>query len=89
MRTGSNASVRAVFDGEVAQALPGLVVVRHGEFFTTYSNLKSHSVRRGEKISRGQTIGTVDDDPDRGYPVLNFGVYQGQNPQDPSGWLAR
>lgn len=89
IRTGSNASVRAVFDGEVAQALPGLIVIRHGEFFTTYSNLKSHSVRRGEKISRGQTIGTVDDDPDRGFPVLNFGVYQGQNPQDPSGWLAR
>ncbi|MFD2597367.1 murein hydrolase activator EnvC family protein [Sphingobacterium corticis] len=89
IRTASNAAVKAVFDGEVAQALPGLIVIRHGEFFTTYSNLKSYSVRQGQKVSRGQTIGTVDDDPDRGYPVLNFGVYQGQNAQDPSGWLAR
>lgn len=89
IRTGSNAAVRAVFDGEVAQAFPGVIVLKHGEYFTSYSNLKSVSVRMGQKVSRGQNIGTVDDDPDRGFPVLNFGVYQGEVPQNPRFWIAR
>lgn len=89
IRTMVNAAVRCVFDGEVAQALPGYVVIRHGEYFTSYSNLKTITVKRGDKVSRGQTIGTVGDDPDRGFPVLNFGVYQGQYPQNPVHWIAR
>lgn len=89
IRTMVNAAVRAVFDGEVAQALPGFVVIRHGEYFTSYSNLRSSNVKVGQKIARGQTIGTVADDPDRGFPVLNFGIYQGQSAQNPSFWIAR
>lgn len=89
IRTMVNAAVRSVFDGEVAQAFPGYIVIRHGEYFTSYSNLKTISVKRGDKVSRGQTIGTVADDPDRGFPVLNFGVYQGQTPQNPVFWIAR
>lgn len=89
IRTASNAPVRAIFDGEVAQALPGVVVIRHGEFFTSYSNLKTVNVKIRQKVSRGQTIGTVDDDYDYGFPVLNFGVFQGTAAQNPVSWIAR
>lgn len=89
IRTASNAQVKAIFDGEVAQAFPGIVVIRHGEYFTSYSNLKSLNVRKGQKISRGQVVGVADDDSDAGYPLINFGIYQGQSPVNPMSWIAR
>ncbi|GGH16047.1 peptidase M23 [Sphingobacterium alkalisoli] len=89
IRTASNAAVKAVFEGEVVQVIGEYVVIKHGEYFTSYSNLKSVSVRRGQKVSRGQQIGVAGDDPDEGYPVVNFGVFQGTRELNPSGWIAR
>lgn len=89
IRTGSGAAVKSVFDGEVVQAVSGVIVIRHGEYFSFYSNLASVTVRRGQKVSRGQQIGTADDDPDLGYPVVNFGLSQGTKEFDPSPWIAR
>lgn len=89
IRTSSGAAVKSVFDGEVVQAVSGVIVIRHGEYFSFYSNLSSVSVRRGQKVSRGQQIGTADDDPDLGFPVVNFGLSQGTKEFDPSTWIAR
>lgn len=89
IRTSDNASVKAVFEGQVVQALGGIVVIKHGEYFSFYSNLRSVSVRNGQKVSRGQQIGTADRDEDLGYSVVNFGLQQGQRDFDPSSWLAR
>src|SRR5690606_21525170 len=89
IRTASNAPVKAVFEGEVVQVIGSFVVIKHGEYFTSYSNLKTVSVRRGQKVGRGQQIGTADEDPDAGYSVVNFGVFQGQTAMNPSSWLAK
>lgn len=89
IRTADNAVVKSVFEGEVVQAVSGIVVIKHGEYFSFYSNLGSLSVRRGQKVTRGQQIGTADKDSDLGYSVVNFGLQQGQRDFDPSTWLAR
>ncbi|MBL1407982.1 murein hydrolase activator EnvC family protein [Sphingobacterium faecale] len=89
IRTSSGAAVKAVFDGEIVQAISGVIVVRHGEYFSFYSNLASIVVRRGQKVSRGQQLGTAADDPDLGFPIVNFGLSQGQQEFDPSAWIAR
>ncbi len=89
IRTSDNAAVKSIFEGEVVQALSGIVVIKHGEYFSFYSNLASVSVRRGQKVTRGQQIGTADKDSDLGYSVVNFGLQQGQRDFDPSPWLAR
>ena len=89
IRTGNNASVKAVFEGEVVQVIGSVVVIKHGEYFTSYANLKSLSVSRGQKVTRGQQVGTADTDPDAGYSVVNFGVFQGQTAMNPSSWLAK
>ncbi|WP_437922345.1 murein hydrolase activator EnvC family protein [Sphingobacterium sp. LRF_L2] len=89
IRTATNASVKAVFEGEVVQVIGSFVVIKHGEYFTSYSNLKSVSVRKGQKIGRGQQIGVADEDTDAGYSVVNFGVFQGQTAMNPSSWLAK
>ena len=89
IRTADNASVKAVFEGDVVQVIGSFVVIKHGEYFTSYSNLKSVSVRRGQKVGRGQQIGTAGEDADAGYSVVNFGVFQGQTAMNPVSWLAK
>lgn len=89
IRTSEGAAVKAVFDGEVVQAISGVVVIRHGEYFSFYSNLKSISVHRGKKVSRGESIGVADQDVELGFPMVNFGLSQGQKEFDPSYWIAR
>ena len=54
-------SVKSVFDGEVAGVYnmgDGMAItIRHGKYFTTYSNLASVSVSKGATVSTGQSIG--------------------------------
>lgn len=89
IRTADNAPVKTVFEGDVVQVVGSFVVIKHGEYFTSYSNLKSVSVRRGQKVGRGQQIGTAGEDPDAGYSIVNFGVFQGQTAMNPVSWLAK
>ena len=59
--TKSGASVKAVFDGEVTLVSyiddKQAVFIKHGKYFTVYSNLASANVKRGDKVSTGQVIG--------------------------------
>jgi septal ring factor EnvC (AmiA/AmiB activator) len=91
IKTNLGASVRAVFQGEVKKVkdVEGtyLVVVQHGEYFTAYSNLKSVSVKAGQKVSTKQVIGAVATDPSTGEAVLSFSLYKGTNPVNPKIWL--
>jgi septal ring factor EnvC (AmiA/AmiB activator) len=91
IKTNSGASVRAVFQGEVTSIInvsgTFLVVIKHGEYFTAYSNLKSASVKKGQKVSTKQAIGTVDTDPTTGEAVVTFDLYKGKTPVNPKIWL--
>lgn len=57
------AQVRCIFDGEVS-GVAGyggamIVIVRHGTYFSVYSDLSSVNVTRGQKVSTRQVIGSV------------------------------
>lgn len=92
IKTAPGSAVRAVFGGEVAavQNISGsyAVLIRHGEYFTVYSNLKSVSVSRGQKVSLKQNIGVVITDPVDGTTEVHFEVRKGATPMNPAGWLA-
>ncbi|MXV15328.1 murein hydrolase activator EnvC family protein [Hufsiella ginkgonis] len=91
--TSSGAEARAVFEGEVStvQNMGGFyaVLIRHGEYFTVYSNLRSVSVSRGQKVSTKQSVGTILTDPFDGSTQLHFEVRKGMTPQNPAAWIAR
>lgn len=92
IKTNPDAVVRAVFSGEVSgvQSIGNTyaVIVRHGEYFTVYSNLKSVSVSRGQKLAVKQAIGVVATDPADGTAEAHFELWQGVTPINPSSWLA-
>jgi len=92
IRTADNASVKSIFEGTVIRVInmgSSAVIVQHGEYLSVYSNLKSVSVRNGQKISTGTVIGTTDSDPDAGYSYVDLSVYRGQTHMNPSSWIAR
>lgn len=92
IKTAPGSQVRAVFAGEVAavQNISGsyAILIRHGEYFTVYSNLKSANVSRGQKVSLKQNIGVVITDPIDGTTEVHFEVRKGATPLNPSSWLA-
>lgn len=83
--------VKAAADGEVAlisDALGGLgtiVLIRHqGDLLTVYGRIAGVTVTKGQRVSRGQTIGVVaDNDP----PTLHFEVRKGTASVDPAPYL--
>jgi septal ring factor EnvC (AmiA/AmiB activator) len=83
---------RAVFEGEVtgiAVSPTGgkLVIIRHGEYLSVYSNLSDVTVKTGQKIAVKQTIGTLVYNEDEGKTSMNLQIWKGQKTMDPSGWL--
>lgn len=90
--TNEGAAVRAVFDGEVlsVQTIYGkyVVIIRHGEYFTIYQNLRSVSVSTGSKVSTKQTIGTIATSGD--VAELHFEIIRGMNNyQNPEAWISK
>lgn len=84
-------AVKAVFDGEVsAVSNTGegmMVMVRHGRYFTVYSNLSSASVNRGDVVRTGQAIGRAATADDGSGGQVDFMLMVGQNNVNPRPWL--
>lgn len=85
-----NAAVRCVFDGTVKQVLvmPGYsqcVLVQHGTYYTFYCRLGKVSVKAGQKVSAGDSLGTLD--VTDGSSVLHFQIWKGTDKQNPESWL--
>ncbi len=87
---GQGSSIKAVFDGEVKQivVMPGYnkcVLVQHGNYFSFYCKMGNVTVKKGDKVSTGQSIGTVD--TIGGETQLHFQIWSGKTPQNPETWL--
>lgn len=86
-------SVKAVFDGEVSSVFnigDGMVVtIRHGKYFTTYSNLSSVSVSKGMEVKTGQVIGKAGKDDEGVGGQVDFILMIETRNVDPQPWLRR
>jgi len=82
------AQARSIFDGEVSAVFSfgGTtgVMVRHGSYISVYCNLSSVSVRRGQKVSTRQVLGTVGTDN-----ILQFQLRRETAKLNPEVWLGR
>ncbi|HMU72000.1 MAG TPA: peptidoglycan DD-metalloendopeptidase family protein [Ferruginibacter sp.] len=87
---GSN--VKAVFDGVVSNVVfiedMQVVIIQHGKYFSTYSNLNNVSVQRGQNIKTGQVIGKVAANLD-GVGAIDFFINDERGNLDPERWLKR
>jgi murein hydrolase activator len=86
------AKARSVFNGEVSDVQMSVngtatVVIRHGDYITTYSNLEGVNVSKGQKVSTKQTIGTVHFNTFTGKAILKFLIFQNTTKLNPQSWI--
>lgn len=86
--------VKSIFNGEVVGVFSSggemNVTVRHGKYFTTYSNLSSVSVKKGDAVSTGQAVGRLGADDEGGSGgKLDFLLMIETKEVNPELWLTR
>lgn len=91
--TEQGAQIRSVFGGRVSkvmsfQQLNKVVIIRHGEYLTVYSNLGEVTVREGDEVKAKQVIGKIQSGADDQRPELHFELWKGKTILNPSLWLA-
>jgi septal ring factor EnvC (AmiA/AmiB activator) len=90
IRTDPKAQVHAVFEGTVAgtQFIPGYqntIIIKHGEYYTAYSNLEQIYVKRGDAITADKVIGKVGSKK----PEVHFEIWKGKKRLNPSNWVVQ
>lgn len=86
-------AARTIFNGEVSGvvSIPGAneaVIIRHGEYLSVYSNLESVGVKKGDKVTTKQKIGTTGNDDSEGKAELHLEIWKGTTKLNPAQWLA-
>ena len=90
--TSAGADVRSVFTGTVVEIMfiPGynnVVMIRHGNYLTLYSNIIKVYIRKGDVIKLKQKIGKLASDNESS-STLNFQIWKGKEKLDPQLWLS-
>ncbi|MDX1650923.1 MAG: peptidoglycan DD-metalloendopeptidase family protein [Brumimicrobium sp.] len=79
--TVKNANVRAVFDGEVTSVIniPGagkVVIIKHGNYRSVYSNLQEVYVTKGTKVNTKMPIGSLLPNKSGNVSVAHFEIHE-------------
>jgi murein hydrolase activator len=82
--------VKSIFDGEVLSVFDmgdGMaVMIKHGNYYTVYSNLSSAGISTGAKVARGQVIGRAGSDEEGGGSI-DLILMQDNRNINPRPWL--
>ncbi|MEM9258718.1 MAG: M23 family metallopeptidase, partial [Bacteroidota bacterium] len=68
--------------------IPGLrhiIMIRHGGYYTVYSNLDHPRVKVGEQVQAGDQLGLTSSEGE----ALHFELWKGKTPLDPERWLGK
>ena len=92
--TVAEANVRNIFDGEVLRVVGIMgtnltVMVKHGSYFTVYSNLVDVRVKQGDKVKHKDIIGKVYTEKGSKTAVLHFEIWEGMNKLNPVQWIGK
>ena len=84
--------VKSVFAGTVSNVLSidgmEVVIIQHGKYFTTYSNLNAVNVKIGQDVTTGQQIGKVAANLE-GVGAVDFFMSNETSNFDPEKWLRK
>ena len=93
IKTSSGATVRALFEGSVLSVFympfnQNSIILKHGEYFTVYSNMKTVAVKVNTKIATKQSIGNAYTNEEDGITMVHLEIWKGKVKLDPQTWLA-
>lgn len=93
IETTPGTKVRAVFEGEVVRVfsffgVENSIMLRHGDYYTVYTNLAEVYVKVGDRVSTGQEMGLIYSDPlDNNRTRFSFQIRKKKQKLDPEKWL--
>jgi len=92
--TTKGSIARALFDGEVSSVaiIPGggkVVMIRHGEYLSVYSYLSDVYVKKGDKVTTKQHLGTLVSEPDKAKTTVHLEIWKGMTKLNPEYWIFR
>lgn len=87
-------SIKCIFEGTVSRVvfikgLNNCVMVKHGNYYTVYSNLAGVSVKAGQSVGRNEVIGRLPSEGTSDEWYLHFELWQGTTFLNPEAWLSR
>ena len=90
--TEQHSPCRSVFDGKVSSVLvmpngTKVVMVRHGEYISVYSNLSEVYVEKGEHINTKDQLGLVFTSIQERSTIIDFQLWKGAQKLNPQSWL--
>lgn len=92
--TNTGEKARSIFSGKVISVRTitntnKAVIIRHGEFFTVYSNLSNVYVQQGDDVVTKQDIGMVYTDQADSKTELHFEIWKGKTLLNPQYWVVK
>lgn len=92
IKTPDNADVKSIYRGTVVRIFEmptyqTCMMIKHGEYFTVYSYLKSTNVKVGDLVDARQSIGRCGYSDQHGYSLVNLQIWHYQNKQNPENWM--
>lgn len=93
IETPAGTSARAVFDGVVSsifrlEGYHNIIILRHGSYLTVYGGLDRLSVKKGDKVRAGQTLGGIYiDRSDDNRTRLHFEIRHEKQKLNPVEWV--
>ncbi|MBC9933904.1 murein hydrolase activator EnvC family protein [Chitinophaga qingshengii] len=92
--TTKGGAVKSIFDGEVKSVvvMPGsgyVIIIRHGQYFTTYVRLQTTRVKKGDMVKTGQVIGTASVNDIENTGEVELQIWKGVTKQNPEQWIRR
>ncbi|MBU3010909.1 peptidoglycan DD-metalloendopeptidase family protein [Polaribacter vadi] len=92
--TSNGSNAKAIFKGEVLNILVGSggtknVLIRHGNYITSYNNLENAYVKKGDKIEVGQDIGRIFTDKVSKKTKLVFVLFKNTTRLNPASWILK
>jgi septal ring factor EnvC (AmiA/AmiB activator) len=92
--TSSGSNAEAIYNGEVLNILLGSggiknVLIRHGNYITSYNNLENSFVKKGDKIVTGQKLGKIFTDKISKKTKLIFVLFKNTTRLNPAAWMLK
>lgn len=92
--TNKGGAVKSIFEGEVKSVvvMPGsgyVIIIRHGQYFTTYVRLQTTRVKKGDNVKTGQVIGTASTNDIENTGEVELQIWKGITKQNPEQWIRR
>ncbi len=83
---------KSIFNGKVLNITKSekgtrSVMVQHGDYITTYSNLREVYVKKGQTVKTGDSVGKIFTDRITGKTDLVFVLFKNTNRLNPSDWI--